>query len=359
MRTTDWFDDYLSGKLHGQVLKDFEERLEKDLLFKKAFEEHKFLVSLLNEAGENQTLKSKLNQIHQVEFGKDAKIISISPPEKLTKRIGKTFAVAVSAASVAVIVTIALLSAGGYLLKKQKNEITDLKREVNGLKYYQDAIVQKLKTRAAKNTAPAANFEGTGFALNNEGMVLTSLHMVNGADSIFISNAGTERCLTKLIYKDAALDIAVLKIENQDLYKSWQVPYAFSIKPTDMGESVFTLGYPRRDAVYGEGSLSSLSGYYNDTTMYQVSIPVNPGNSGGPLLDSQGNVIGLIRGKISSAEATGFAIKSTEIINSFSASSSSENMKPAKKNQLKNLKRSEQIKRISPYVFNVMVYKNS
>lgn len=363
MRTVDLFDSYLEGKLNPQELAEFELRLTNDAIFLKAFEEHKTLISILNASNERQVLKNKLKHIHSVEFGKEAKIISINKPEKLTKRIGKTFMVAASAAVIAVISTIALLSTGGYLLKKQKNEITDLKLEVTGLKYSQNAIVQKLNSKEDKVKFAAANLEGSAFAINNNGYVLTSWHMVNGADSIFIQNSNTERALTKIIFNDPALDIAVLKVENAEVSKNWQVPFVFNGKPAEVGEDVYTLGFPRQDVVYGEGSLSSLSGYYNDTAMYQISIPVNPGNSGGPLLDSQGNIIGVIRGKISSAEGTGFAIKSTEIIRSIAAvegdSTKSELILNNNKSALKKLKRSEQIKRINPYVFNVLVYKNN
>jgi S1-C subfamily serine protease len=362
MRSVDLFDDYLNGKLNEEQRANFEKRLANESVIEKAFEEHKFLISVLAEGNNKQELKNKLKQIHSVAFGKEAKIISIQKPEKLTKRIGKTFAVAASAAVVAVISTIALLSTGGYLLKKQKSEITDLKREVTGLKYSQDVIVKKLHSKEDKAKFAAANLEGSAFAMNNNGFLLTSWHMVNGADSIFIQNNLTERTLAKVVFNDPALDIAVLKIENENLFKNWQVPFAFNVKNSDVGEDVFTLGYPRRDVVYGEGSLSSLSGYYNDTTMYQISIPVNPGNSGGPLLDSYGNVIGLVRGKISSAEATGFAIKSTEILRTISSleeDSALSDLKLNSRSSLKKLKRSEQIKRINPYVFNVLVYKNN
>ncbi len=363
MRTVDLFDDYLEGKLNMEELAEFELRLISDPIFQKAFEEHKTLISILNTSNERQVLKNKLKHIHSVEFGKEAKIISINKPEKLTKRIGKTFVVAASAAVIAVISTIALLSTGGYLLKKQKSEITDLKLEVTGLKYSQNAIVKKLNSKEDKVTFAAANLEGSAFAINNNGYVLTSWHMVNGADSIFIQNNSTERALTKIIFNDPVLDIAVLKIENTELSKNWQVPFSFNSKSAEVGEEVYTLGFPRKDIVYGEGSLSSLSGYFNDTLMYQVSIPVNPGNSGGPLLDAQGNIIGVIRGKISSSEGTGFAIKSTEIIRSIAAvegdSVKSELILNNNRSPLKKLKRSEQIKRINPYVFNVLVYKNN
>lgn len=363
MRTVDLFDNYLEGKLSAEEVTAFEVRLTNDAAFQKAFDEHKMLISVLNASNERQILKNKLKHIHSVEFGKEAKIISINKPEKLTKRIGKTFMVAASAAVIAVLSTIALLSTGGYLLKKQKSEITDLKLEVTGLKYSQNAIVKELGTKEDKVKFAAANLEGSAFAINNKGYVLTSWHMVNGADSIFIQNSNTERTLTKIIFNDPALDIAILKIENPELTKAWQVPFTFNPKHVEVGEEVYTLGYPRKDVVYGEGSLSSLSGYSNDTAMYQVSIPVNPGNSGGPLLDSQGNIIGVIRGKITSAEGTGFAIKSTEILRSIASvegdSTRSELILNNNRSSLKKLKRSEQIKRINPYVFNVLVYKNN
>jgi S1-C subfamily serine protease len=121
------------------------------------------------------------------------------------------------------------------------------------------------------------------------------------------------------------------------------------------------LGYPRRDVVYGEGALSSMTGFNNDTTMYQISIPVNPGNSGGPLMDEQGNIIGVIHGKQSSAEATGFAIKAgfiKQTIDNLKNDSLKKDMAlVTKKSNLRGLKRSEQIKKMQPFVFNVMVYK--
>jgi S1-C subfamily serine protease len=362
MKNTDLFDDYLFGKLNAQQKSELESNLKTDTVLAKAFNEHKTLVDALNKHAERNELRKALTAIHEKEFGKDAKIISIKQ-ETFYQKLGRNVAMAAGVGLIAVLSALALFSTGGYILTKQNHQITDLKREISELKYTQDGIVSAISNVAEKPKYAPANFEGTGFAINNKGYIITSLHMIKGADSVFIENSITGRTATKIVFTDPKIDVAVLQIENAEIYKSWSLPFVFSNRNCDLGEKVFTLGYPRKDIVYGEGSLSSLSGYHRDTTMYQISIPVNPGNSGGPLLDEQGAVIGLVRGKITSAEATGFAIKSKQIINTINAFNKGlKDQEQAfnlnlKKNSLKNVKRNEQIKRINPYVFNVMVYK--
>lgn len=362
MRVTDLFDRYLAGELSAEEKTGFETRLKEDAGFAAAFDKHQTIIETLGLSEQRRQLKDILSTIHQQEFGKDAKIISIKE-EGFIKKHGRTFAMAASVAVIAVLGTVAILSTGGYLLKKQSNEITDLKRDVTELKYSQDAIIEGLKVAARKpaTTYAPANIEGTGFALNNKGYFVTSWHMVNNADSVFVTNTTIGRASAKLVHSDPALDIAIYKMDNTELLKSQPFPFSFKNQSADIGDKIFTLGYPRRDAVYGEGALSSLTGFNNDTTMYQISIPVNPGNSGGPLMDEQGNIIGVIRGKQTSAEATGFAIKLDLVKQSISKLENDSLKKDlsfeAKRSPLKGLKRSEQIKRIQPFVFNVMVYK--
>ena len=363
MRVTDLFDDYLEGGLIGTERIEFKSRLLSDATFATAFEEHRLLIETLRSAALRDELKSKLRSIHAREIG-NAKVLPLQKSENFAQKHARTIAVAASTAFIAVLSTVAILSAGGYLFKQQSNQITDLNRVVRELKASSDGIVQGIrKTNTTRKAAYApANIEGSAFALNNKGYILTSFHMVSGADSIFIQNAQTERSLTRLIYCDPKLDLAILKVEDEQQTKNWQVPFNLKEKSADIGEKVFTMGYPRRDMVYGEGSLSSMSGYSNDTSMYQISIPVNPGNSGGPLLDEAGNVIGVIRGKISGAEGTSFAIKAQEIIRSITDSAADslriQVLTPAnRKSGLRNMKRSDQVRKINPYVFNVLIYK--
>lgn len=362
MRSTELFDDHQNGLMSEAERRDFETRLGNEPILKKAYEEHLQMIQTLKMTASRNQLKQQLKDVHAESFGGDARLFSMKGQETFAKKHGKTIAVAASTALIAVLSTVAALSTGGYLLKQQSNQITDLNRVVMELQASNTAIVEGITRNNKKIAYAPANLEGSAFALNNKGYILTSFHMVKNADSIFIQNKNTERTLAKLIMSDAKLDLAVLKIENQELIQNWQVPFGIKDKVTDIGEKVFTLGYPRNEMVYGEGSISSLSGYSNDTSMYQISIPVNPGNSGGPVLDEYGNIIGVIRGKISGAEATGFAIKAAEIIQSINALASDctkkdLSLQASKRTALKNLKRSEQIKRINPYVFNVLVYK--
>ena len=364
MRTVDLFDNYIEGKLGPDEITEFEIKLKTDLLLANAFIEHVNLINTLNQAQFRSNLKRTLNQIHLKEIGPTLNIISINREQSLFKKYTKTLAIAASSALIAVMITVSLLMGLGYLSKKQSNQITDLNRV--GLERKSKTLIniKDSKSNAKEASYRAANIEGSAFALNNKGYIVTSFHMVNGADSIFIENDQIDRACTKVIFTDANLDLAILKIVNSDLVAKWRVPFSIKEKNADVGEKVFTLGYPRNEIVYGDGSLSSLSGYSNDKRMYQISIPVNPGNSGGPLLDENANVIGVIRGKISGEEGTGFAIKSNEILKAISElendSLKQELMSQNKRNQnIKNLKRSEQIKLINPYVFNVLVYKKN
>ncbi len=353
MTNEELFDQYISGTLKN--VDQFEQELKSNTEFKKQFEAHVLLINILKNNDKNKKFKAALSL-----FIKNKK--DITKPIVIESFFGKTFAIAASVAIITIICTLALLSAGGYILQKQKDEITELKRDVTELKYSQDAIIFGITEVSKKkyNYAPA-NIEGTGFALNNEGYIITSWHLINGADSVFVANDICERTSAIVIGHHSNYDVAILKLNNSELFKLKPVPYVFKMSKSQIGEKLFTLGFPRKDMVYGEGSLSSLSGFKNDTSMYQISIPVNAGNSGGPVLDEQGSVIGVIHGKQASSEGTAFALKSKIIEELLAEIEAEQTIEPIKINKRKTkisyLNRVEQIKHIRPYIFDVMIYK--
>src|SRR5690606_15300240 len=170
---------------------------------------------------------------------------------------------------------------------------------------------------SADAAAPAprsARFSGTGFAISPDGYIVTSSHVIQGADSILIENkAGLKYKVTE-VHRNTDYDLTILKVEDPSFAGFGKLPYTFKKSSSDLGERVYTLGFPREDIVFGEGSLSSASGFEGDTTSYQISIPLNPGNSGGPLLDDKGNVIGVINGKQAGQEGAAFAEKSSYLL---------------------------------------------
>jgi len=158
---------------------------------------------------------------------------------------------------------------------------------------------------------------GTGFFINPQGAILTNAHVVDGCKSIMVRSVGA----AVVQVADVATDLAVLRVSGTTAR-----PYARfdRAKVTRLGEEVVVFGYPLSGALASSGNLttgnvSALAGIGNDVGRYQISAPVQQGNSGGPLLDRSGNVLGVVVSKLntlSAAAATGdipqnvnFAIK--------------------------------------------------
>ena len=119
------------------------------------------------------------------------------------------------------------------------------------------------------------------------------------------------------------------------------------------------MGYPRNEIVYGEGYVSAKSGNEGDSTAYQVSVSVNPGNSGGPVLNNKGEIIGIITSKNSVADGVVFAAKSKNIYSLIEAFKKADNnatiIKLPTSNSLKGFDREQQVKKMENFVFMVVV----
>ncbi|HAY34722.1 MAG TPA: hypothetical protein DCY06_11385, partial [Bacteroidetes bacterium] len=158
---------------------------------------------------------------------------------------------------------------------------------------------------------------GTGFAISNDGLIVTCDHVIINADNIKvrgINNNFSKLYNAKVIVADNNNDIAVIQIDDPDFISIENIPYNLSGNSIDVGSSVFALGYPLRSTMGDEikltdGLISAKSGYKGDITAYQISVPVQPGNSGGPLFDESGNIVGIINAKNSMAENASYAVK--------------------------------------------------
>ena len=125
----------------------------------------------------------------------------------------------------------------------------------------------------------------------------------------------------KVITTDKQNDLAIIQINDESFKGLSKIPYSFSTNIKDVGTSVFTLGYPLALNMMGEeikftdGKISAKTGYQGDVTVYQISAPVQPGNSGCPLFDNDGNLIGIVSSGLPNADNVNYAIKSTYLRN--------------------------------------------
>jgi len=143
---------------------------------------------------------------------------------------------------------------------------------------------------------------GTGFFISSNGYILTCYHVIKGANNIKILTYDKNLYDGFLVTKDSANDIAIIKIEANypqlDLGKSNKI---------SKGAEVMTLGYPLillqgQEIKATFGRINALSGIGNDPRFFQIDVPVQPGNSGGPLIDLNGKVIGIIIGRLNEIE---------------------------------------------------------
>jgi len=161
----------------------------------------------------------------------------------------------------------------------------------------------------------AANAAGTGsgFFVSNTGHIATNYHVIEGADRIFVRTHSGERYLARVAFVDQQKDLAVLSINTPSLPL-----YLRDINSKDKGGKVYTLGYPSpmilgfKETKYAEGVVSSIIGSDTDPSVFQVSTPLQPGNSGGPLISQDGLVIGVVKAKpsqIGTLKTSGFMIE--------------------------------------------------
>ena len=175
------------------------------------------------------------------------------------------------------------------LTPQQLSEAQDLAAKIQ---YKIDHPTESIEQQASKSKK-AIKGSGTGFIITKDGYILTCHHVIKNSSEIKISIEG-EIYPAKLVLDDPNNDLALLKING-----SFSAIAFSSKRSAKMGQEVFTIGYPNPrlqgvNAKYTEGSISSLTGFQDDLRLYQISVPVQPGNSGGALVDENGNILGVI-----------------------------------------------------------------
>ncbi|MFB6417684.1 MULTISPECIES: S1C family serine protease [Bradyrhizobium] len=167
----------------------------------------------------------------------------------------------------------------------------------------------------------AKSKSGTGFVVSASGHIVTNHHVIDGCSDLKGNLTGEAAMTLRVVSSDAMNDLALLQAPSTTTFKEFVRIRDRSIRS---GDSVVAIGFPYRgllssDFTVTTGIVSSLSGMRNDSRFLQISAPVQPGNSGGPLFDTTGQIVGVVTGKLDNlriAVATGnipeninFAIK--------------------------------------------------
>jgi S1-C subfamily serine protease len=159
---------------------------------------------------------------------------------------------------------------------------------------------------------------GTGFFINAQGLMVTNWHVVENAKAIWITTKGQSKISAALLGSDARCDLAILKVSATP--PNWLSLHR-SVKKVRRGSEVMTVGFPQvnlqgQESKVTNGLISSLSGVADDAKFFQISVPIQPGNSGGPLVSREGLVVGVVTAKLSSKasavspENVNYAVKS-------------------------------------------------
>lgn len=164
---------------------------------------------------------------------------------------------------------------------------------------------------------------GTGFFLSKDGYIITNHHVIENARTIKVSGINDDNKTSytaRVEISDKQNDLAILKITDAAFKPLANIPYTFKYTTSSVGEDCFVLGYPListmgTDIKLTNGIISSKTGYEGNIAEYQMSAPVQPGNSGGPLFDKNGNIIGVVCAKHRDAENASYAIKASYIRN--------------------------------------------
>jgi S1-C subfamily serine protease len=180
-----------------------------------------------------------------------------------------------------------------------RDEIPD--SVLNGQKAFASAPLRGAPNTDILATLPESDSlkaSGSGFFVSEDGYLITNFHVIRGAKRVKIKQ-GLQTYDAEIVKTDKMNDLAALKIAG----KFRALPISKNGRE-QLGAAVFTIGFPNIDLQgtapkYTDGKISSLTGLKDDPRRYQISVPVQPGNSGGPLVDESGNIVGVVVAKLS------------------------------------------------------------
>jgi S1-C subfamily serine protease len=358
---TELVEKYLRGEMNQQEKDSFDELRRANAELDQAVVEYAAFFEQVEKYGSIRRFKSTIYDIHEnlQEDGSigELKIKASAKIINLWTRYRRVIAVAASIASITALFISGMITL--FSPKAPLNDIEELRRKVSSLERQTTSQRAELtKFRNKIEPGVSVKFGGTSFMVDPKGYLITSAHVIKDAKKVYVQNNAGENFLAEIIHTDPSSDLCILKINDPDFKAPKALPYGFKKTSTELSESLFTLGYPKDEIVYNEGYLSAMTGMNGDTLACQITISANPGNSGGPVINKNGEVIGILNARQASANGVVFATKSINIFNmmrSVREIDADNNVQINQRSSIKGLSRSQQVKKIQDHVYMVKV----
>ena len=347
---------YVNGTMQPAELTILKDRLASNAAFAAEFYECANMLRSLNGSGEQNRFRSMLKSIHTANVAVPVKTKSNGTRTiPLRTHYLRTGAIA---ASIALLTSLTTFWAIQHNNKKIASQYSLLKRDLESYKRANNQVVSTIKDSKYSTPQAEARYTGTGFAVTNDGYIVTNYHVTEGADSVYIQNSDGRYYKAYVVSFDKQSDISLLKVEDKTFrFAKGEIPYTFANAKRSLGDRVYTLGYPQDEIVYSEGYISAKNGYEGDSLQYRLQIPASPGQSGAPVIDDKGTVVAIITGKESETEGTTYAVSSNALLRMLHNIPKENNVRLAKTNKLGYMNRQQQIEKLQNYTCSIKVYK--
>jgi S1-C subfamily serine protease len=180
----------------------------------------------------------------------------------------------------------------------------------------EEMIAMPINRGSFKNKKRSSQGQGTCFLISSGGYLITNYHCIEDSKEFSVKGINGDFSTgyaAKVVASDPSNDLALLRLTDQTIALP-APPYQLRPSGVLQAERIYALGFPVAEAMGNElkiteGIISARSGIQGDISKFQISAAVNPGNSGGPLIDESGNVVGVVYAKSGVADNAGYAVK--------------------------------------------------
>jgi serine protease Do len=351
----DAVERYLDGSMPDAERLHFEQLRRESADVDQLVVEHIFFLKQMGAYDENRQFRSRLSAVHEQLVQESAIRETVRPAGKLVSLWNKYKRTVAVAATIAGIISVSV--AGLMLVYTKKtgnmNDWDDMKRDMASTKKEVKEIKDSLKK--AKNVPmPSANFGGTGFLIDGKGILITNEHVVGRRKSLYIFNEKYGNLKAEVIRTDAANDIAVVKITDTSFKPLKALPYTLKKTEPELGLNIYTLGFPRPELIYNEGYISSRSanGAGSNPANFLLTLRVDAGNSGSPVFNNRGEIVGVINAREKNPNGFAVGIKA-KVVADLMDELRKDKLAPAAagRNTLTGLSRDAQVKKLEDFIF--------